>query len=335
MMAIFKGTGVKTLLLFSALVAVSLLIAVLMEWSAAAVLIVLGLNAMVPIALAATGEIINERGGLANVGIEGILILSAFVAVFLAEVSGNYYAGIIGAGLFGALLGMAFGLLTTYGRGTQIIAGFGLNLTAIAAVSLLLILVWGAAGHHVVLNSDLRGPVFNIGYGAISWFVPASIVLAILAIWLLDETRLGMRLKASGYNPFVTDVAGCNTYRLRTIGATIGGAFAGLGGGYLSLDFLGVVTRDISQGRGFIALAALVFAGLGVPRAVLVCFLFGLTEGISLWLQNAPWAKSFIIGGGNFFLLMIPYLAVLIALIAFPQAGNLSRLIGVTYRRDQ
>ena len=131
----------------------------------------------------------------------------------------------------------------------------------------------------------------------------------------------------------VKDASGIDVYRIRIIACTVGGALVGLGGSYLSLDYLGVVTKDVAQGRGFIALACLVLSGLDLFLAVEVAFIFGLSEGIALWLHNVPWAKQFVVHGGGYFFLMIPYLAVLAALIAFPRVEGLSKMIGETYRR--
>lgn len=333
MNSVLTGEGPATLVVYFAILAVTLMASVLFEWSTLTILLVLGLNSMVPIALAATGEIINEKSGLVNIGLEGIIILSAFFAIFAAEMSGSYAFGLLGGALTGLFLGVFFGVISTHFHGIQIIAGFGLNFTAIAIVVLLLTYVWQTPGYHVLMDNDLRGPRINVGSSSISWFVPLTFVIGVAAIVMLNNTRLGMRLRASGLEPFVTDVSGCDVYRLRIWGAAMGGIGAGLAGAYLSLDFLGSVTRDVSQGRGFIALAALVFAGLGIPRAIMVSFLFGLTEAFGLWMQNAPFAKDFTQAGGNFFLLMLPYLSVLFALALFPNTNVLSRLIGVSYQR--
>jgi len=303
--------------------------------SAFANLIILALNAAVPIALAATGEIINERGGLVNVGVEGVIIAGAFSAVYAAEQSGNPYGGLAGGVATGALIGGAFAYVATHGRGVQVIAGFGVNMIALGLVALLLLMIWTTPGFHLLTSDALRVPRLRTPWGGISWLVPVTLLVAALTHVCIDQTRFGSRLRAAGYNPFVTDAAGIDVYRLRILACTIGGALAGLAGAYLSLDYLGSVTKNVAQGRGFIALACLVFSGLDVFLAVGIALLFGLAEGLSLWLQNVPWAKEFVQRGGGFLFLTLPYVSVLVALLAFPRLETLSKAVGETYRRSE
>jgi ABC-type uncharacterized transport system permease subunit len=297
-------------------------------------LFLLGLNAMVPIALAATGEILNERGGLANIGIEGIIIISSFAAVWAAEISQSAMFGLAGGVIVGAAIAFVFAIVATYGAGTQLIAGFGINLVALGFVAFFLFTIWHTPGYHMLSSDAMRIHRLQTNAGSISWIFVFMVGAAILIYLIIENTRFGMRLKASGYNPFVADASGIDVYKIQIAACTIGGSLVGLAGSYLSLDYLGVVTRDVSQGRGFIALACVVFSGLDFFLAIEVAFIFGLSEGIGLWLQNLPAAKQFVVHGGGYFFLMIPYVAVLAALIAFPRYERLSKMIGETYRRS-
>lgn len=303
--------------------------------SAFANLVILALNAAVPIALAAIGEIINERGGLVNIGVEGVIVASALAAVYVAEQSRNPYGGLAGGVATGALIGCLFACVATYGRGVQVIAGFGVNMIALGLVALLLLMIWTTPGFHLVPSDALRVPRLPTPWGGVSWLVAVTLVLAVATHVWISQTRFGLRLRAAGYNPFVTDAAGIDVYRLRIRACTIGGALAGLAGAYLSLDHLGSVTKNVAQGRGFIALACLVFSGLDVFLAVGIAFLFGLAEGLSLWLQNVPWAKEFVQRGGGFLFLTLPYVSVLFALLFLPRLETLSKVVGQTYRRSE
>jgi len=298
-------------------------------------LLILGLNAMVPIGMAAVGEILNERGGQANIGIEGIIIISAFFAVYVAEASGSFLAGICGGVFIGGFIAFVFALVATYGRGNQLIAGFGINMIALGFVAYFLFTIWNTPGFHILSSEELRIPKFLTALGSISWIFWAMIVIAVVVYFVMENTRFGMRLKAAGYNPFVADASGIDVYKIRIAACTVGGAIVGLAGSYLSLDYLGVVTRDVAQGRGFIALACLVFSGLDFFLAIEVAFIFGLSEGVGLWLQNLPAAKPFVVHGGGYFFLMIPYVAVLFTLIVFPRRERLSKMIGETYKRSE
>lgn len=299
----------------------------------ATTVLILALNAAVPIALVAVGEIVNQRGGLVNVGIEGIVSLAALIAIAAAEWAGTSAAG-LGAGiLLGAAIGWGFAVGATRGHGDQVIGGFGFNILVLGLVAVLILAFWGTPGFHLLSDPSLRLPRLHTPWGPVSWFVPITILLAVLAHLFVFQTRLGAHLRAAGFNPFVTDAAGLDVYRLRIGACTVGGAFAGLAGAYLSLDFLDVVTRNMSQGRGFIALACIVFSGLGLSLALQVAFLFGLVEALALWMQNAPFAKAFVQAGGNFLLLALPYAAVLIALFVSPRTDIVSKVVGQTYRR--
>lgn len=300
-----------------------------------AVIVLLALNAAVPIALAATGEVITERSGLANVGIEGIIIVGAVSAVWVAEALGSGWLGLAGGAAFGALLGALFGLAATYGRGVQIIGGFGLNMVALGLVAFALFALWKTPGFHMLAPDTLKLPRLALPIGTLSWLVPATVLIALITHLTLFRTRWGAHVRAAGYNPFVTDTAGIDVYRLRTVACMIGGALAGLAGAYLALDYIGSVAKNVSHGRGFIALACIVFSGLNIALAIAVAVLFGLVEAMALWLQNAPWAKGFVQAGGGFALLALPYVSVLLVLAFFPRGEALSKSIGETYRRNE
>ena len=108
---------------------------------------------------------------------------------------------------------------------------------------------------------------------------------------------------------------------------------AGLGGVYMSLDWLGLSASSLIQGRGFIALACVVFGGLDPILTLEAAYLFGLLSAVGLWLQNIPWAAPLMLRGGSYLFLMLPYLAVLAVLVAFPRRQQLSKEIGMPYRR--
>ncbi|MFO1060754.1 MAG: ABC transporter permease [Dongiaceae bacterium] len=296
---------------------------------------ILGIAAMTPIGLAAIGEIVNERGGLVNIGIEGIMVVAGLTSIMAAEASGSPYLAMLAAMATGAAIAFVFALIATYGRGSQIIAGLGLNLVALGVVALGLLDYWGTPGFHMLADDSERPPRIFTAYGPLSWLYLLTFVAAFLAWFLLSQTRFGMHVTASGNNPFVTDANGIDVYRVRIKACVIGGVLAGLAGAFLALDYLGGVTKDVSQGRGFMALACIVFGALDIPLVLGIAFVFGLTEAIALWAQNAPWAKEFVTAGGNSFLLMIPYLTVIVALALFPGFERLSRMIGENYWRSQ
>ncbi len=297
-------------------------------------LLLLGLYAMVPIALAAAGEVVNERGGLFNIGIEGIMLVGSFSAVYVAEISGNWFVGILGGIAVGALLAAIFGIISTYGGANQVIAGIGINIFGLGFVAYYLIVVWGNPGFHHLSSAELRVPLVSTPATPLRWMILIAIAIGFVVHYVLNHTRFGLRVRAAGFNPFVTDVSGVDVHKLRTMACIIGGALAGFGGAYMALDWLGLTARDLIQGRGFIALACVVFSGLDAILALEAALLFGLFNAIGLWLQNVPWARPIMLHGGNYLFLMLPYLAVLAVLVVFPRRERLSKEIGAPYRRE-
>lgn len=319
-----------------ALVIVALfgLLVVLVGFNNANTVFLSSLAAMIPIALAAMGEIITERGGLFNIGIEGIMLISTFSSVFFAEISGTWLIGILAGTLTGAFIALIFGLMSTYGLANQLVAGVGINLFAGGFVAYYLLATWDNPGFHMVNPDSLRTPKLSIFNFDITYFVIIALAVTFLTWFIIHFTKFGLHLRAAGKDPFVTDVSGIDVYKLRTIGATFGGALAGLAGAYISLDWLGMTTTDLIQGRGFIAIACVVFSGLDPVLALEVAYFFGLIRGISIWLQNAPWATEFMSQGGSYFFLMLPYLSVIGILIVFPQREKISKEIGESYERE-
>jgi len=310
------------------------LLVILVGFNSAKTVFLSSLAAMVPIALAAMGEIINERGGLFNIGIEGIMLVATFSSVFFTELAGSWLIGLLAGMITGAFIALIFGLMSTYGTGNQLVAGVGINLFAAGFVAYYMLIAWNNPGFHMVNPNTLRVPKLRIYHANVTYFVIVALVVTFAAWFVIHYTKFGLHLRAAGRDPFVTDVSGIDVYRLRTVAATIGGALAGLAGAYISLDWLGMTTTDLIQGRGFIAIACVVFSGLDPILALEVAYFFGLIRGISIWLQSVPWASEFMSQGGSYFFLTLPYLSVIGILIAFPQREKISGEIGKSYKRE-
>ena len=289
----------------------------------------ISLHAMVPITLAAIGETIEEAAGLFNIGLEGILLLSALTGALGAEMSGSATVGLLAGLSTGALIGGLFGFISTYWRGSQLISGVGINLFAFGFVAFMLINL-GAPGFHSVPR-DVQVKMISLGVGSLSPLVFVTVGLAIAVYWMLRRTQLGIRIRSVGENPAAADVAGINVNALRLATALAAGAFAGLAGAYLSVDWLGAVTKELTAGRGFIALATVVFSGLNPLLALFGGFVFGFFDGFATWVSTYPKIKDVIPWQ---FVAMAPYIVTL-----FVVAGAIGRVrfpaaLGVPYRRE-
>ncbi len=286
----------------------------------------ISLHAMVPLALTAVGEIIGETAGLFNIGLEGILLMSAFTAVLGAKAGGPVVGLLVGMGV-GAFVGLLFSVINTYWKGTQMVTGIGINLFAMGFVAFGLIQL-GAPGFHDVPKAaelaKLRTPM-----GAMSPMILVAIVLPFLVFWFLKRTRAGLMLKAAGEAPEAADVAGINVNRIRLYATTFGGLLAGLGGAYMSVAWMGLVTKDLSAGRGFISLACVVFSGLNPLLALLASFIFGLFQGIAEWVKTLP---SKPIPGQ--FVSMLPYIVTLLVVSGAIGRVRFPKSLGTPYKRE-
>ncbi len=271
-----------------------------------AVLTGTGLTAMVPLAFAATGECINQKAGVINIGLEGIFLITALMGVYGAELFGSWIGGLLfGIGI-GAFIGLLFGLISVYMRGGQIIAGMGINIFALGTVSFLLMAIWGQAGQYTPHGKELFVPMMSTPLGLLSPLVLVAIAAAILAHVLLHKTLLGVKIRAAGEKPESADVAGIGVNRTRILTCVFGAALCGLGGAFMSLTWLHTVGKEMVAGYGFIALACVVFAGLEPLLALGAAFIFGLTRALDPWIAIMPGVKWATLQS------IVPYIVILI-----------------------
>jgi len=297
-----------------------------MSWNDILSLLRISLHAMVPITLTAVGEIIGETAGLFNIGLEGALLLSAFAGAIGAEFGGPLVGLLVGV-VVGAGLGLLFSVINTYWKGTQMITGIGINLFAVGIVAFGLIKL-GAPGFHDVPKvaelAKLQTPI-----GAVSPMIFVALIVPFIAYWFLKRTRAGLILKAVGEAPEAADVAGININLVRLLATTLGGALAGLGGAYMSVCWIGSVTKDISAGRGFIALATVVFSGLNPLLALLGGFIFGFFQSLATWIKTLPskpipWQ----------FVEMLPYIVTLLVVSGVIGRVRFPKALGQPYKRE-
>ena len=289
----------------------------------------ISLHAMVPITLAAIGETIEESAGLFNIGLEGILLFGALAGALGAQASGSALVGLFTGMGVGGLIGLVFGTISTSLRGSQLISGVGINLLALGFVALMLS-VMGAPGFHSVAR-EVQVPLIPLGLGNLSPLVPITVIVAIGVWWLLRRTQLGIWIRAVGENPAAADVAGIRVNRVRLGAAVAAGVLAGLAGAYLSIDWFGAVTKEITAGRGFIALAIVVFSGLNPLLALLGGFIFGFFDGLATWVATYPGIKDIIPWQ---FVAMTPYVVTLAVVAGMIGRVRFPSALGVPYMRE-
>ena len=296
-------------------------------------LIETGLLAMTPLALAAVGECLNEQAGTINVGIEGIFLVTSILGVYWAELLGSGLCGLIAGSAIGALVGLVFGLICVRGKANQVVAGMGLNILALGLGPYLIMSFWSFPGMHIFPHELMFPPAYlrvADQYFILSPLTVVAIIVPILVYVLLTRTLLGVRIRAAGENPVAVDVAGFSVGRVRLLMCTVGGALAGLGGAFMSLGWFGTVVKEITAGRGFIALAAVVFSGLNPLLALAAAFIFGFSEGLAFTVVVSPGVKEVV---PFYFVQMIPYVVTLLILAAIG-GKRFPRALGKPYVRE-
>ncbi|WP_420446203.1 ABC transporter permease [Candidatus Poriferisodalis sp.] len=245
----------------------------------------------IPLLLAATGELISERSGVLNLGLEGMMLSGAFVGYWAAEGSGSITAGILAAVLAGAFGGLLMAAVAIGLRGDQVVVGIGLNILALGATNYALERAFPGGSLPIDRLDPIAIPVLSeipwIGGALFEQNLLGYVAFGLIGVvaLMLGRTGLGLGIRATGQNPSAASAAGVSPLRTQWVSTTIAGAFAGLAGAYLSIGSVGVFREAMTSGRGFIAIAILVF-GRWRPAGVLVgALLFGAADALQLRLQ--------------------------------------------------
>jgi ABC-type uncharacterized transport system permease subunit len=268
-----------------------------------------------PLALAALGELLVERAGLINIGLEGAILAGAFGAL-VGATAGGVAAGYAAAVAGGLLVGALFALCVVALRADQIITGTALTLLSVGATGTLYRALYGSSGAALTLPTSGALPVPGLSslpvIGPALFAQPAvtyvAYLLAPALAWWLARTQGGLALRAVGERPAAAEAAGISTNRVRTIAVLVGGALGGLAGGTLVLAQAGTFAENMSAGRGFIAIAIVVLGRwrpLGVAGGAL---LFGAASALQFAFQAMGWDAPYQL------FLVIPYLLTLAAL---------------------
>ncbi len=298
---------------------------------------------MVPLLLACLAGLYSERAGVFDIGLEGKMLMAAFCAASVAYATGSAWAGLL-AGIAGALLLAAVhGLASISFRGNQLISGVAINFLASGLTVLLGQKIFGLGGRTPSLEGAARFteitlpfaealrpvPVLGRIYADLisghSVLVYLAFAMVPLTWWVLYRTRFGLRLRAVGENPASVDTAGVSVTRLRYGAVLICGALCGIAGAYLATAISAGFVKEMTAGRGFIALAALIFAKWRPWSALGACFLFGLMEAVA---NRYPNLDLGLVTVPSMFMNALPYILTVIILAGFvgraipPRAGG-------------
>ena len=248
-----------------------------MDWFVAYLESVMRLAA--PILFAAMGGLISERAGLANIALEGKLLVSAFLAAAVAAWTGSAELGLVAGVGAGAMAGLVFGASTVWLKADHIVMGTAFNLLVAGLIPTLGKSWFGSSGSTPALGSDAR---LQAG---ISFFV-AGVFLVLILHEALRRTRWGLRVHTAGESPDALLVQGVNPRGVRVGAACLGGALAGLGGVLLSLVQGSGYVRDMAGGRGYLALAAIIFGAWKPFPTFIACLVFAAADSAQMLLQG-------------------------------------------------
>lgn len=284
-----------------------------------------------PLVLGAICGVLGERVGVINIGIEGQMLLSAFIGFLVNVWTGNLFVAVTAGLLTGAALGLLLAFMSVTLKIDQVIGGTVINIIALGLTGFFYQVGLTTQGK---LQPIALGPLADIPIiGSVFFDNPpityTAIVLVFVTQFVLFKTKWGLRTRAVGEHPRAADTVGVNVFLMRYVNVILGGAIAGLGGVFLTLEAVGSFERNMTNGRGFVALACMLFGKYTPLGAWGAALLFGLTSAIQTQLQfggkvNIP----------HQFIGMLPYLLTIVVLAGFVGRTRVPAADGVPYEKE-
>ncbi|MEM9062164.1 MAG: ABC transporter permease [Pseudomonadota bacterium] len=303
-----------------------------------------------PLILCAMAGLVSERSGVIDIGLEGKLLIGAFAAATIAVLTGSPWLGLLAAIAASMMFSLIHGFACITHRGEQIISGVAVNILASGLTVVIGIALFRQGGQTPALPRDGRfrpidwpltetlgdipvlGPLYAELISGHNVLVYVALAMVVLVWWMLFRTTFGLRLRAVGEAPAAVDSAGVSVTWLRYRGVLIAGALCGIAGAYLSIAHGAGFVREMSAGKGFIALAAMILGNWRPGIALLACLLFGFLETITPRLQGLELP---LIGEAPTALIpVLPYIFTVILLAGFFGRAIPPRALGTPYVKE-
>ena len=277
-----------------------------------------------PLLLAALGGLYSERAGVINIALEGLMLAGAFTAAAVTFYAGSPWVGLLAGVAAGVAVAAVHAVACIRYRADQVVSGTAINILFLGVPALLSGALFDSTG------ATPQIPRENL----IPW-APIVIAFALVPVtsYMLYRTPWGLRLRAVGENPEAADAAGISVARVRYAGVLLSGALAAIGGAYLAVGQASLFTRNMTAGRGFIALAALIFGKWRPVQTMLACLLFGFAEAVAIQLQGVR-----LLSGGQIpvqFIQMFPYVLTMVVLAGFIGLSRAPRALGLPYQKEK
>jgi general nucleoside transport system permease protein len=277
------------------------------------------LRVTTPILFAVLGALISSRAGIINIGMEGIMLVSALTGVVVSAVTASAFIGLLAAVLGGVLISGILAYFTLKIKTHIILGGIAINMFASGGTIFFLYLISGDKGASTSLQSKtlpsldipilqdipILGPILS-GHNVLTY---VSILSVIVVYYLLNRTPIGLQIRSVGENPHAAQSVGVSVIKIQYIALLLSGMFAGMGGAYMSMGYLSMFTRDMIAGRGWIAIAAEAMGRGSTLGTSLTAFLFGTADALSNAFQVLKIPSELIY--------TIPYIATVIGLLVF------------------
>ena len=301
-------------------------------WS---ILVAAMLRYATPLLWAALGGIICERSGVINIALEGMMLMGAYFGIWGADVFGSWVIGVLVAIVAGGLLALVHAVFSIHLRANQVVSGTGINFLALGITGYFFIAHYGdngtPSGISQVPNIKIPG-IQHVGFfgnaiGDANLLTWIAILLVPALSFFLFRTRWGLRLRAVGEKPRAADTVGLSVIRTRYLAVVASGMLAALGGAYLSVAFVGSFNQNMTEGRGFIALAAVIFGKWRPAGALMATLLFGFASALA---DRLP---TFSQSLGTLFQ-ALPYLLTLVAVAGIVGRSRPPASIGIPYVKE-
>lgn len=287
-----------------------------------------------PLIFAALGGMFSERSGVVNIGLEGLMLIGAFAGVVGAFYSGSALVGLGTAIAAGLAFSLIHAVMTITFEADQIISGTAINLLALGGTGFLIVEIFGSGGtsprvegfNAVAVPGLSQIPLIGAPLFNQSLLVYLMYLLVPVSFFVLFNTPFGLRMRGTGESPEAVDTAGVNVFRMRYIGVALSGMLASIGGVYLSMGILSAFSENMTNGRGFIALAALIFGRWNPLGAAAAALLFGFAQAVTIQAPQGVVPLEF--------LNMLPYILTIVVLAGFGGRAIAPAAVGKPYRKE-